>query len=285
MKVRQTLAAAALALGASLGPAAVAAHDLPRVVSFDFGSLDTLDALGLGDQVVAVPKGGLPDYLSQYSGDAYPDAGNLKSPDVEAVRGAAPDLILVTGRQGDAVETLDEIAETVNVGLEDGAYLEAVSANVLKLAERFHARDQAETALAELRAVVEKQRDRIDETQDVLVVTHNDGHFGLRHEPVVYDLLGLAEPVVPDDVESVTRGTRTFTPLTPDVIARMAPDHLMIVDRSAAIGAGQVDLDALKQQLGGAVPAVTVLNPGLWYLSGNGLESVRLQVEEVVQAL
>ena len=35
----------------------------------------------------------------------------------------------------------------------------------------------------------------------------------------------------------------------------------------------------------GASTHVVVLNPGLWYLSGGGLQSVRLQVDEVVNAV
>jgi iron complex transport system substrate-binding protein len=32
-------------------------------------------------------------------------------------------------------------------------------------------------------------------------------------------------------------------------------------------------------------PDVTILSPGLWYLSGGGLQSIRLQIEEVIQSL
>lgn len=290
MKLKGMVAAVVLAVGSGLGIVADAVADNaePRVVSFDHGSLDTLDAMGLGDHVVAVPKRGLPDYLSDYAGDAFIDAGNLKTPDLERVRDAKPTLILVTGRQGDQIAELEKIARTVNVGAVDGAYFTALEAKVLGLAAPFHAGEQAHEALDELKKYIAEQRSDIEGAPNVLVVTHNDGKFGLRLEPVVYELLALPEPALPEGVESVTRGNRVFTPLTPQAIATINPDELLIVDRSAAIGAGEIDLAALKSSLaehGMEDADVTVLSPGLWYLSGGGLQSVRLQVNEVMQAL
>ncbi|TVP47725.1 MAG: ABC transporter substrate-binding protein, partial [Halomonas sp.] len=72
-----------------------------RIATFDLGSLDTLDALGLSDQVVGVPKASLPNYLEQYLEETYTDIGGLRSPDMEALSESEPSLILYTGRQGD----------------------------------------------------------------------------------------------------------------------------------------------------------------------------------------
>ena len=68
----------------------------------------------------------------------------------------------------------------------------------------------------------------------------------------------------------------------------MAPTHLFVVDRSAAIGDEPLDAEQLSRDLaaaGGQAIDVTVLTPSLWYLSGGGLQSVRLQVEEIAGAL
>ena len=40
-----------------------------RVVSFDFGSLDTLEALGV--EVIGIPKANIPAYLAKYKDDKY----------------------------------------------------------------------------------------------------------------------------------------------------------------------------------------------------------------------
>ncbi|KAA0010360.1 ABC transporter substrate-binding protein [Billgrantia pellis] len=259
----------------------------PSVVSFDWGSTDTLAALGLEEYLVGLPHPSAPDYVAHLLEDRT-DVGNLKEPDVEAVTAAQPELILVTGRQGDAGQALNKVAEVMDVSLTEGAFFETYSDKVRHLAERYDAVMQAEAALEELHAYIERARGSLPGKGSVIVVTHNDGNYSLRHEPVVFELLQLDTPAVPEDVESLERGGRAFTPMTPATMARMNPDVLLVVDRSAAIGQAPLDVSALRESLtaaGGGEIAVELLSPGLWYLSGAGLESVRAQVDEVVAAL
>lgn len=259
----------------------------PGVISFDHGATDTLVELGLEDKILAVPKTGLPDYLGKLA-DGRPDAGNLKTPDLEVVADVAPDLVLVTGRQGDSLEDLGAITEVQDISLLGDDYRDAVRIRVLGLGTLYGRYNEANTRLQELWDDVDRARADVAGNPQVVVVTHNDGHLSLRDEAVVFQLLDLEQPPVPDGVESVTRGARTFTPVTPEVLADMAPEHLFVVDRSAAIGAGEMDADQLRSDLAaaGAVDiSVTVLSPRLWYLSGGGLQSVRLQVQEIVDAL
>jgi len=88
-------------------------------------------------------------------------------------------------------------------------------------------------------------------------------------------------------VQPVVRGERTFYPVKAETLAEMAPDTLLVVDRSAAVGAEPLKPEILEAAMAdaGADTDVVVLNPGLWYLSGGGLQSVRLQVDEVVNAV
>ncbi|MFL1407175.1 ABC transporter substrate-binding protein [Marinobacter sp. M1N3S26] len=279
----------ALAGAAILSGCSTLSKDIagPTVISFDHGATDTLVELGLEDKIVAVPKTGLPDYLGELA-DGRPDAGNLKTPDLDVVADVAPDLVLVTGRQGDSLEALEEIVQVQDVSLLGDDYREAVQVRVLGLATLYGLYNEADEDLRELWDFVDQQRAGIAGNPQVAVVTHNDGNFSLRDEAVVFQLLDLEQPPVPEGVESVTRGTRVFTPVTPEVLSDMAPEHLFVVDRSAAIGAGALDADQLRSDLaavGGADIRVTVLSPRLWYLSGGGLQSVRLQVEEIVDAL
>lgn len=287
MRIGKILLAGAITLYGATGLAQAAEH---RVVSFDHGSLDTLDALGLGDQVVGLPKQALPHYLKAYEADAYTDVGGLKTPDVKAITALEPTLILVTGRQGEAVKELKGIADVKEVALGEGNYWNAFEQKVLDLSANFDSQTAAREALDELRAHIDSRKSAVNTGKRLLVVTHNDGNFGLRTEPVVYDLLGFSVPKLPESVESVTRGTRTFTPLTLENIAEIAPDQLLIVDRSEAIGQGDkaLDVNALRaglDEIGGDAISIKYLSPRLWYLSGGGLESVRLQVDEVAADL
>ena len=264
------------------------AHAQERIATFDLGSLDTLDALGASEQVAGIPKQVLPDYLSKYNDDAYTDLGGLRDPNLEAVVQSEPTLILYTGRQGDWEAELEEIAPLLNTSLQGDDYLAAFDDNVRQIASKVEAEERAEEALEALHADIEHQREALDEALRVLVVTHNDGSLGLNTHPVVHDVLGIKTLEMPDSVTSVQRGNRTFTPLTMEAIGEINPDVLLVVDRSAAIGNDAADTQALEQALSGAGASETrlvVLTPALWYLSGGGLQSLKLQIDEVVDAL
>lgn len=265
-----------------------AANAEQRIATFDLGSLDTLDALGLSDQVVGVPKSSLPVYLEQYASDGYSDIGGLRSPDMEALSESEPTLILYTGRQGDWEEEFGDIAPLLNTSLQGDDYLASVGANVRELANQTGAQTEAEKALEILHATIETQREALSNAPRTLVVTHNGGNLMLNQHPVVHSVLGVKALEMPDSVTSETRGERTFTPLSADAIADIDPEFVLVIDRSAAIGDEPADINALTQALseaGAENTQVVMLTPELWYLSGGGLQSLALQIDEVAAAL
>ncbi|WP_355659525.1 ABC transporter substrate-binding protein [Halomonas salifodinae] len=281
MTPRLTLAAALLVLAGSAH-----AESPERLAVFDLGSLDTLDALALESRVAGVPKQTLPDYLAAFEDDTYADIGGLRSPDLEALATLDPSLIVITGRQGDWREEFAALADVEDTSLTGDDYLAAVDANARRLAERLEA--DAEPALTALHAHVEAARHALDGAPAVLVATHNGGNLMLNAHPVVHQVLGLAQPSGAAELPGEARGERVFTPLSPDTVAELAPAALLIVDRSAAIGDAPLvtaELEAALAAAGAESTRVVVLSPALWYLSGGGLQSLRLQVDEVVAAL
>ena len=283
MILKNAIAAGVLLVASQMASAA----EYSKVASYDFGSIDTLHALGLSSVVAGVPKQGLPDYLSEFSGDQYADIGGLKTPDIDALKTIAPDLVLVTGRQGDKIADLEALFNVQNVGATGDDYWAGFTAKVNDLAASFDKESEARTALSALKADIDKVKGG---SKEVVVLTHNGGNVSLRNDGVVNDLLGLKTPAIPEGVKTIKRGTRSFTPLTAENVAQMNPAVVLIVDRSAAIGAesGAMDIDAFKAELsqyGGTDIKVAYLEPELWYLSGGGLESLKLQVAEVAKAI
>lgn len=281
----------ALTLATVTGVAAVAtsmgAHAGPGIVSYDLGALDTLVALGQKEQVLAVPKSGLPDYLGEVAA-GLPDGGSLKVPDMETLKKLKPDLVLVTGRQGESLEELKTITQVKNVGLAQGPFRESLEAKVMDLAALYGVEQEARRQLDALWRHVQEQRQALPEGVRVVVLSHNAGKFSLRQEAVVSELLGLQQPAIPDSVKPVKRGTRVFYPMSPESLVEMDPDLVLVVDRSAAIGQEPMPEGTLSRALaaaGGEDIQVKGLNPALWYLSGAGLESTRLQVDEVAEAV
>ena len=68
-----------------------------KIVVFDYGFLDTLDALGV-EGVVGLPKDStLPEQLSEYADDEYASVGTLKEPLLEDIAELQPDVIFISG--------------------------------------------------------------------------------------------------------------------------------------------------------------------------------------------
>ncbi|REG83711.1 ABC transporter substrate-binding protein [Marinomonas pollencensis] len=285
MKVKSIVASSALILASQIAMAA----QPERIVSFDYGSLDTLTELGLSSQVVAVPKQTLPDYLAEYNTDKYTDVGNAKNIDIKAAGSANPTLIMISGRQKSHEEELKKIAPVENVSFDNKDYWKNFTAQVEHIGQQFGVEDKAQAALTNLHTNIDKLKAKVGPDKHFVLVLHNNGHLIMGNYPVVEQVMGLTPAKLPAGVETKKRGNRSFTPLTPANIVAMKPDVLYVVDRSVAINKPEeaLDLAALKQklvELGGKDIKVSNLNPALWYISGNGLESVYLQAKEVASA-
>ncbi|MGB3385425.1 MAG: ABC transporter substrate-binding protein [Marinomonas sp.] len=285
MKIKNVVVSSALMLASQL----VMASQPERIVSFDYGSLDTLTELGLADQVVAVPKQTLPHYLAAYNTDQYVDVGNAKNIDITAAGTAKPTLIMISGRQQSHEAELKKLAKVENMSFDTKDYWKNFSAQVEQIGKQFGVENKAKTALASLHSKIDALKAKVGPNKHFVLVIHNNGHLMMGNYPVVDQVMGLQPSPIPAGVETKKRGNRSFTPLTPANIVTMNPDVLYIVDRSAAINKPEeaLDLAAFKQtlaKLGGGDIKVSNLNPGLWYISGNGLESVYLQAKEVANA-
>lgn len=286
-KLKQILAIGTLVAFSQLSTAETR---LPTAAIFDLGSLDTMTELGLENQVAGVPKQVIPEYLQQFNDARYADIGGLKSPDLVALNTVNPDLIIITGRQAGQKDKLTAISAVKQVDISGENYWHDFSNNVTSIATLFHVQDKSKKALADLKNNIEFTKKRLNQDATVLVVTHNNGSLGLREDAISSQLLGLKTANIPAHVKSHTRGTRTFTPLTVSDIAETNPTALFIVDRSEAIGNTNeaLDINTLKADLaaqGAGSIKVTYLSPKLWYLSGNGLQSVRMQVKEIAEGL
>lgn len=117
-----------------------------KVVVFDFGTLDTLDKLGV--EVTGVPQSNVPAYLSKYNDAKYENVGGLKEPDFEKINSLSPDLIIISGRQQDSYEEFSKIAPTLYVAVDNANYMESFTNNVKMLGQIFGKEAEVETELA-----------------------------------------------------------------------------------------------------------------------------------------
>ena len=257
-----------------------------KVVVFDNGSLDTLDALGVGDKVVGAATDNLPAYLDDYK--KVDSAGGIKEPDLEKINQMKPDLIIISGRQSDFLEQLKEIAPTMYLAVDTSDTWNSIKQNVETLGKIFGKEKAAEKQLAALETSIKETKEKAVESKDkALTVLVNEGQLSTYGKDsrfgIVYDTFGFAE--ADDAIKASTHGQS----VSYEYVLDKNPDVLFVVDRTKAIGGDDsnnnvADNELVSQTTAGKDKKVISLQPDVWYLSGGGLESVKMMLEDVNQA-
>ena len=257
------------------------------VAVFDFGSLDTLDKLGIN--VSAIPQQNVPTYLEKYASDEYENAGGLKEPDFEKLAEINPDLIIISGRQADLYDQLSEIAPTIYLDVDTTDYMNSFEKNVSVIGEIFEKEDEAQAELDKIQEQIDATAKKAKEAdKSGLIILANDdkisaygpsSRFGLIH-----DLLGVTP--IDENIEASTHGMNVSF----EYVTEKDPDMLYVVDRGAVVGGESSAAVIVENKLMEKTKAyqednIIYLNPEYWYLSGGGLESVAKMVEEVDNSL
>ncbi|OMF32210.1 ABC transporter [Paenibacillus sp. FSL H8-0548] len=258
-----------------------------KVVVFDFGTLDTLDKLGV--EIVGLPKASLPAYLEKYNDAKYTNTGSLKEPDFEKVNDLAPGLIIISGRQSDAYEELSKIAPTIYMGIDNKDFMGSFTANVKTLGQIFGKEAEAEAELAAIEASISTLHDKAAASgKNGLIILANEGAISAYGPSsrfgVIHDVFG----VTPADagIEVSTHGQS----VTFEYVAEKNADYLFVVDRNAAVGSdaaakGSIENELVKNTNAFKEGNIVYLDPQFWYLSGGGLISVAEMVKEIDAAI
>src|SRR5699024_9028549 len=179
-----------------------------KVVVFDFGALDTLDALGV--EVVGVAQAGvIPSYLEKYASEDYENIGSLKEPDFEKIAEIDPDLIIISGRQADLYDQLQELGDTVYLGVDTTRYMESFEENAKIIGEIFDKESEVETTLGEIEtSITSIQKKAESNDQNALIVLANDDKIS-AYGPnsrfgIIHDVFGI--PAVDEGIEVSTHG-------------------------------------------------------------------------------
>ncbi|KOS63296.1 siderophore ABC transporter substrate-binding protein [Lysinibacillus agricola] len=259
-----------------------------NVVVFDYGFLDTLDALDV--KIAGLPQKSVPEYLSKYTDTTYVNVGSLKEPDFEAISSMNPDIIFISGRQASAYDELSKIAPTVYVGVDDKNFVESFKEKTELAGKIFGKEKEAADAFAAYEAKVEEVKAKTASAEEkALIVLANEGSLsaygpGSRFG-VIHDVYGVK--AADEKIEASTHGaTASF-----EYVRDTNPDILFVVDRDAAVNPeGESGTKAaIENEIVGATNAakngkIFYLDPQVWYLSGGGLTSETQKVDDVLKA-
>ena len=260
-----------------------------RVVVFDMGMLDTIQALGESDQVVGVAKDNLPTYLKEFKADKFESAGGLKEPDFEKINALKPDLIIISGRQEDSMDELKKIAPTLYLATDSKDSWNSIKTNVTTVGTIFDKADEAKKQLDELSNEISKVSTKAKSADlKTLTVLVNEGSLSAYGEGSRFAILndvfgfGLADPAI----EASTHGQS----VTYEYVLDKNPDVLFVIDRTKAIGGDTSKDNVSENELVQQTKAfknkkIITLKPDVWYLSGGGLESTKLMLDEAKKVI
>lgn len=271
-----------------------------RIVVMDFGALDTFDALGLGKRIKGAPMSSMPQYLAKYNNNKMIDIGQMKQPDLDKIKAAKPDFIVIGPRQAGFYKDLNAIAPTLNYSIKDNKhYVKAVKENITflgKIANQETVVNQKLQALDEKIAQAQNIADHSNKT--AIIAMHNDGHVMLINQGAYASLIFNelhVKRAVPLNAFSAMKfapkedgkpALSTHVAVTNEYIIDKKPSIIYLIDRSKAIGKDAISHEYFDEQaLAQAGTKIVYLSADLWYLSGAGLESLNQQIDEVITPL
>jgi iron complex transport system substrate-binding protein len=258
-----------------------------RVLTFDLGALDILDALNV--PVAGVPKTALPPTLAKYEGAAFEKIGTLFEPDYEIVNAAAPDLIIVGDRSRAKYTDLSKIAPALDLSVDQKDYLASVVSNTRLLGRIFNKQAQAETLVGRIERSVAKLKPVGASAGTGLIVLTTGGkmsaygpgsRFGMIH-----DAFGI-KPAL-ENLAVATHGQA----ISAELVLKANPDWLFVLDRDGAVGQGSgaakrvLENELIARTTAWKKGQVVYLDPMNWYLVGGGVQSLQANIDQIAQAI
>lgn len=259
-----------------------------KVVLLNYGIIDSFDELGI--KMAGLPKANLPSYLSKYAtDDSILDIGNLMDPNFEKINELGPDLIIIAARQAKLYDELSKIAPTIYMDIDKDNYVASFEANNRQLGQIFGKEAEVEKALTDIQskiAAINKKTQASDKKG--LIVLVNEGRYSAYGKGsrfgIIHDVFGVKP--ADDHIEVATHGQSVSN----EFIQKINPDYLFVIDRGAAIKKNDLDKKSFANPLIEQTTAykndkIIFLSPDVWYLSGGGLKSVAMMVDEIEKAL
>ena len=263
-----------------------------RVVVMDIGVLDSLDYLDIHPEMLATCSSYLPKYIDKYK-DNTVDIGQMKNVDIEKINATKPDLIIISGRQSPYYKQLSEIAPTIDLSIDNNNYLVSFENKMRILGEIFDKEDMVTNRLFSIKSKIDTIRaDSRNKNKEGLLVltTGNSLHVygpGMRYS-FVFDVFGL-QTVVNKDRNEDTKSPGGKT-ISYEYILETNPDYIMVIDRDFSVNLGEsakrlFDNDLIKKTKAYQTNNIYYLDSDIWYLSGGGLESIDIMMDDISNIL
>ena len=253
-----------------------------KIVVFDLGVADTIRELGFVDHIVGMPLKTLPAYLKDLPSSIQPTGSMVEE----------PDLIVASGRTIKYLDQLKEIAPTVIFSVDQKDYWNSVSKNIRSVASLFgkEAETKAEEEIKSLEASIKKVADVNEKsTNKTLTLMLNEGKMSAFGADSRFAFLYQSLKFKATDAK--IEDSRHGQEMSFEGIKEINPDTIILLNRTLAIGGDNSNADTIlnnalfKETNALKNNRVIQLTSDLWYLSGGGLQSTKLMIEDVQKVL
>lgn len=264
-----------------------------RIAVFDYGFLDTLDALGV-EGVVGIAanggKGNIPTHIKdKYVTSDITDLGSLKEINLEALAATEPDVIFISGRQTAFYEELKEISPNViYIGSDNSDYIAGVMETVDLAAKIFDKEEKAEELKANLQAKVEEVKAKAEGYENALVAMYNDkkiaGFDNGEDSRFAYVYNDFGFKPATTDIKTSSHGSD----FSYESVLAVDPEVLLIIDRTASdveVVKAEIENDIIKKTRAYKEGKIVYLDGVNWYFSSNGVTTEAAKLDEILNEL
>ena len=258
-----------------------------RVVVFDYGVADVLHNMDV--EIVGIAKGKImPEVVSYYDDEKYANVGSLKEPDFEAIKALNPDLIIISGRQAEMLEDFEEIAPTINLGVDGTNYVESFKSNTETLGKIFDKEDKVSELVSEIENKIEELNKTIaDKKLTATTVLVNEGNLsvfsGESRFGIIYNELGFIN--ADDKIEASTHGQQVSF----EYFLENDAEYIFVVDKAMATSGESdsniLDNDIIKNTTAYKNGKLINLNSEVWYTVAGGIDSTNAMIDEIAEAI
>lgn len=260
--------------------------DPKRIVSFDYGALDTLLTLGAEDKVVGLPKSNLPKILEPFADQRYADVGTLFEPNFELLFELKPDLIIVSGRAAAKIQELRKIAPTIFLEPKNDNYYPSFKENAALLGRILDREARANEKLAELDKKLTELNSRVEQSGKTgLISLYTGGKISVYGPQSRFGILHQSFGIKPAD-PNIKEAAQHGQVVNFEYIKQIDPDYLFVMDRAQILGEETLaktflDNDVIRSTKAFKNGAVIYLDTEVWYTVSGGLTSMERMIAEI----
>ncbi|MBQ7676404.1 MAG: ABC transporter substrate-binding protein, partial [Campylobacter sp.] len=263
--------------------------DPKRIAVLDPAMLDMIDAMGLGDRIVALTPLKI-DYLAKYNDKKELNVGTAKEVDLEKIMVAKPDLILVGHRLVKQYDDIAKIAPAVMTGGIDyklGA-VKSIRKNITDIASIFDKQDEVGKILDGYEKRIAAIKEKVGGKTAIIGLVTKSSFNTLGNErkcAIITTDMGFDN--VAKNSKSEHGSESSF-----ELLVKLNPEYVFVLDRDNAIGtagaktANEVmDNELVKKTDAFKNGKMFYLTPAVWYLTEGGITAYDMMLKDIENAL